>query len=72
MDPFTLRDDDCWECIAEEMAATDPDLAQQLRDALNDPMRNHRGSALALFTTTYHVQIDMAARSCLAQLRCSH
>jgi len=50
MEPFTLRDDDCWECIAEGIGTTDPDLAEQLREALRGPMRELRGSALALFT----------------------
>ena len=72
MDSFTLREDDCWECIAEELGNTDADLAQQLREALSDPMRDLRGSALAMFTTSYHVQIDMAALVCRAQLRCTH
>jgi hypothetical protein len=72
MDPFTLRDDDYWECIAEELGNTDADLAEQLREALSDPMRNLPLSALAMFTTTYHVQIGMAALGCRAQLRCTH
>ncbi len=72
MDPFTGRDDDCWECIVEELSTTDADLAEQLREALSDPMRALPGSALAMFTTAYHVQIDMAASGCRAQLRCTH
>jgi len=72
MEPFTLRDDDCWECIAEGIGTTDPDLAEQLREALRGPMRELRGSALALFTAAYHVQIDMAASMCRAQFRCTH
>ena len=72
MEPFTLRDDECWECIAEEMGTTDPNLAEQLRDALREPMRDLPGSLLAMFTTSYRVQIETAASMCRAQLRCTH
>ena len=72
MDPFTLRDEDCWECIAEELVKIDADLANELREALDDPMRDLPHSAFALFTTSYHVQIEMAASGCQAQLRCTH
>jgi hypothetical protein len=72
MDPFTLRDADCWDCIAEELDITDPDLAKQLREALNDPMRDLRTSALAVFTVMYPAQIDIAITACRAQRRCSH
>jgi hypothetical protein len=72
MVPFTLRDDDCWTCIAGELDNTDADLAEQLREALSAPARDLPHSALALLTTSYHVQIDMAARMCQAQLRCTH
>lgn len=72
MDPFTLRDDDCWECIAEELGNTDADLAERLREALSDPMSNVPHSALATFTTTYRVQIEMAVSGCRARLRCTH
>jgi hypothetical protein len=72
MDPFTLRDDDCWDCIVGELGNSDADLAEQLREALDDPLRNLPLSTLAMFTTTYRVQIDMAASGCRAQLRCTH
>lgn len=72
MDPFTLRDDECWQCIAEQLEGTDADLAEQLREALDDPMRNLPLSALAMFTTSYRVQINMAATHCRALLRCGH
>jgi hypothetical protein len=72
MDPFTLRDDDCWACIAEELGNTDADLADELREVLRDPMRDLPHSARERFTTTYHVQIEMAASGCRAQLRCTH
>ncbi len=72
MEPFTLRDDDCWECIAEEMDSMDAALAEELREALSGPMRDLPGSALAMFTTAYRVQIEMAASGCRVQLRCTH
>jgi hypothetical protein len=72
VDPFTLRDEDCWYCIAEELESTDPELAAELREALNDPRRNLPLSGLALFVTSYRVQLDMAAMGCRAQFRCSH
>lgn len=72
MELFTLRDDDCWECIAEELDITDPDLARQLRDALTEPMRDLRTSALALFAMMYREQIEVALPGCRAQARCTH
>ena len=72
MDPYTLRDDECWECIAEEMDHMDAELAEQLRDALRDPNRNLPLSQLAMFTTSYPAQIQMAATGCRTQLRCTH
>ena len=70
MEPFTLRDDDCWECLAEELDITDPDLARQLREALTEPMRDLRTSALALFAMMYREQIEIATPACRAQSRC--
>ena len=72
MEPFTRRNDDCWECIAEEIGATDPDLAEQLRDALRHPMRDVSSAALALFMTSYRVHVETAATICRALLRCTH
>ncbi len=72
MEPFTQRDADCWACIAKEIGTTDPDLAEQLRAALREPDRDLPGSALEMFTTSYRAQIDMAARICETQLRCTH
>ena len=71
MDPITLRDDDCWECLAAELDITDPDLARQLRDALTEPMRDLRTSALALFSMMYREQIEIATPACRAQGRCT-
>jgi hypothetical protein len=70
MEPFTLHDDDCWECIAAEMEITDPDLARQLRDAMNEPMRDLRTSALALFVMMYRRHIEVAVPACHVQGRC--
>lgn len=70
MEPITLRDDDCWECLAEELDITDPDLARQLREALDEPMRDQRTSALALFAMMYRAQVEIATPACRAQGRC--
>jgi hypothetical protein len=71
MDPFRLRDDDCWECIAEELSiGGDSDLAQKLREAVSDPLRNIPRSQLEMLAVAYGVQIEMAASGCRAQLRC--
>ena len=72
MDSFTLRNDECWSCIAEELDITDPDLAKQLRETLSEPMRDLRTSALALFAVMYREQIDIATPGCQAQGRCMH
>jgi hypothetical protein len=40
---------------AGELSSTDADLAQQLHEALNDPMRHLPLSALAMFTTVFLV-----------------
>ena len=72
MEPLTRRDDDCWECIAEEIGTTDPDLAEQLREALGHPRRDVSSAALALVMTSYRVQVETAATICRALLRCTH
>ncbi len=71
MEPLTLRDDDCWECLADELAITDPGLARQLRDALGEPMRDLRTSALALFAMMYREHLALATPACRAQGRCT-
>ena len=71
MEPITLRDDDCWECLAAELDITDPDLARQLRDALTEPMRDLRTSALALFAMMYREHFEIATPACRAQGRCT-
>ena len=71
MELFPLHDDACWECIAEEFDITDPDLARQLRDALTEPTRELRTSALAVFAMMYREQIELATPACQAQGRCA-
>ncbi len=71
MEPLTLHDDACWECIAEELAITDPDLVRPLRDALTEPTRELRTSALALFAMMYREQIDLATPACRVRGRCA-
>ena len=66
LNPSTLRDDDCWECIAVELGNTDPDAAKLLREALKDPLRKTSLSKLAVFRAMYREQIAMAERGCRA------
>jgi hypothetical protein len=66
-EPFRLRDDDCWKCIAEELSRTHPDLVEQLREATH---RDRLLSALAMVKTMQRLPLALAARNCRNQLKC--
>jgi len=69
-DPFTGRDDACWECIVEELELFHPDIARRLRDALKEPLR---AQALMTFEQPHpgdRLLIEMAARACNHRFRC--
>ena len=70
-DPFNQHDDDCWECIAEQLEASrKPELAAELREAVSDPLRAVPGSPFDMITTMHHFSIEMATQACQISFRC--
>jgi hypothetical protein len=70
MDPFTLRDDACWECIVDELEFAHPDIAKRLRDALQEPLREQALRTLDQPHPGDRLLIEMAARACQRRFRC--
>lgn len=64
-DPFHLRDDDCWECIAEELdKAANKSIGKELRSLVKDPLGKVPRSQLDTFTFMHRFEIDQAAKLC--------
>jgi hypothetical protein len=70
-DPFAMRDDDCWECIIRELRKSKHDaLANDLRAALDSPIRQDAMSTFQVKNPEYQLRIAPAAQACLFEGKC--
>jgi hypothetical protein len=70
-DPLGLRDDDCWECIIRELRkANQVALANDLRAALDSPIREHDLSTFEVLNAGWELSIDPAVQTCQFEGKC--
>jgi hypothetical protein len=70
-DPFGLRDDACWECIIRELRkANQSELADELQEALNNPLRQDQRAFFENMNPAARMSIDPAASTCRHEGKC--
>ena len=70
-DPFGMRDDECWECIIQELRKSgEPDLADELQDAVDSPLRRQELSAVAMRHPDGGMKMEPAAQTCRFEGKC--
>jgi hypothetical protein len=70
-DPLGMRDDACWECIIRELRKSNQDaLANDLRAALDSPIRKHAMSTFEIMNSGWQLSIDPAAQTCRFEGKC--
>ena len=70
-DPFRMRDDACWECIILELRGSgEPELADELQDAVDSPLRQQELSAVASRHPDADKKMEPAAQTCRSEGKC--
>jgi hypothetical protein len=70
-DPFEMRDDDCWECIIQELRKANHEaLAHDLRAALESPTRQDAMATFQAMNPDYQLRIAPAAEICRFEGTC--
>jgi hypothetical protein len=70
-DPFEMRDDECWECIILELRNSgEPDLADELQDAVDSPLRQQELAAVAMRHPDADRKLEPVVQTCRTAGKC--